>query len=96
MIRLREFLCLAAAVAGLTSCAFSFSAGSVNDSQFRAVWSPGWTAVNTAAKPLMASPGNPGACNIGGGEIPCVRTGQNMVTALSKLETRPGGRRDTP
>jgi hypothetical protein len=88
MIQLRALACLAAAMAGLTSCALSFSAGSVNDSKFRAVWSPGWTAVNAAAKPLRASAGDPGACNNGGSPKGCVSAGQNMVAALSKLETQ--------
>lgn len=85
MIRLRVLLCFVGAAAGVTSC--SVSVGSVHDDQFRAVWSPGWVAVNAAAKPLVASAGNPGACDIGGSVQACVRTDQNMVTALKKLRT---------
>jgi hypothetical protein len=87
MSRPRTFLCLGAVTAGLTSCTLSFSAGSVNDSEFRAVWSPGWTAVNASAKPLKASAGKPGACDIGGETNACFRAGQDMIAALSKLES---------
>ena len=42
--------------------------------------------VNAAAKPLAPSAGNPGDCNIGSSATACVRTGQNMVAALTRLE----------
>jgi hypothetical protein len=85
VMRLAAFLCLAAGLVGVTSC--SVSVGSVHDDQFRAVWSPDWAVVNAAARPLAPSAGNPGDCNIGSSATACVRTGQNMVAALTKLET---------
>jgi hypothetical protein len=87
MILPKTLLCLGVAlgvVASVASC--SVSALSVNDSRFRAVWSPGWAGVRAAIEPLKASSTGPGACNIGGGEGACVATSVNTIAALSKLE----------
>lgn len=88
MTRLKAFSCLALAlgiIAPVTSCSVSVS--SVNDSRFRAVWSPGWATVSAATEPLKATSTGPGACNIGGGKSACVRASENTITALSKLKT---------
>lgn len=75
-------------VVALASCSVKVSDVTVvGEEQFNAVWAADWATVNTAAKPLVPSAGMPGVCNPGGGANACVRTGQNMVATLSKLNT---------
>jgi hypothetical protein len=81
-VRLALGLTLASA---LVACSVSVSGSSVKDTKFREVWSSGWLAVDTVAKPLAPSARNPGVCDEGGSQAECVATGQAMIGALSSL-----------
>jgi hypothetical protein len=75
----------------LASCTVAVHFVSIDDADYKAAWSAGWTSVDAAATPWIPSNSSPGVCNIGGDKQACADTDQQVSATFGDLLAKLNG-----